>query len=82
MQGPDGQIKGLVDIFTKDQLDRMGGPEQQLANLKQKALGLEQETGKPHPVFEVGEVVEVKGGKFRVHQIKGRKRLVLKPVKY
>lgn len=82
MQQPDGQIHGLADVFTKEQLEAMSGNEQHLANLKQRARELEAETGKPHPVFEVGEVVEIKGGKFRVHQIKGRKRLVLKPIKY
>ena len=82
MQQPDGQIKGLVDVFTKEQLDDMKTGEQRLANLRRRSLELEQETGKPHPVFTEGERVELKGGKFIVHRIKGKKRLILKPVRY
>ena len=81
MQQPDGQIKPLTDFFTKKQIDEMGGPEQQLANLRQKSQELEEKTGKPHPVFEVGEELELKGGKFVVHKIRG-KRLILKSIRY
>lgn len=32
------------------------------------------------PVFTVGEVLEIKGGKFRVHSIRSRGRLILKGI--
>ena len=42
---------------------------------------LERETGKPHPVFTKGEELEIKGGRFRVHQLL-KDRVILKPIKY
>lgn len=58
-------------------LTEFEGLEEALGVSKQK----EKETGKPHPVFSVDEVVELKGGRFRIHAIK-KNRLILKPIKY
>ncbi len=82
MQAPDGTLKPITEFFSDEELKVMDDTSHQLVNLQQKATELEAKTGKPHPVFVEGEVVEIKGGKFRVHRIMGRKRLVLKPIQY
>ena len=78
MQTPEGNFKLLDDLI---ELPPEMDAKKQLEELEKKARELEASTGKPHPVFEVGEEVEIKGGKFRVHKIL-RNRLMLKPIKY
>lgn len=43
---------------------------------------LEESTGKTYPIFEEGEVVNLKGGKWRVQKIMSRGRMMLKAVPY
>jgi len=81
MQTPEGNFKKLADLFNKEQLEGIKSLENQLSTLQQKAKSLQEETGKPHPVFIEGEELDIKGGKFRVHRI-ARNRLILKPIKY
>ena len=52
-----------------------------LRKLWEKSARKERETGKPHPVFTKGEELEIKGGRFKVHQLL-KDRLILKPIKY
>lgn len=66
MQQPDGALTRLRD-------------GEEARTLAEKLVEL---TGKPHPVFTVGEVVEIKGGKWKVHKILSRGRMVLKTVPY
>ncbi len=66
MQKPDGGLTRLQDAG-------------EASDLAQK---LEALTGKPHPVFTEGEVLEIKGGKWRVQKILARGRMILKTVKY
>lgn len=81
MQDPnEGVMKELPEVLKDNTIDR-SNPEKELENLKKAAKELESASGKPHPVFSVGETVEVKRGKFRVHKIL-KNRLVLKPIKY
>jgi hypothetical protein len=66
MQEPSGRM-----TLPEEALDRVEdlSLEEQFHSLKTKAKELERETGKAHPVFRVGEEVELKGGKFRVANI-------------
>ncbi len=81
MQTPEGEFKTLNDLVGKEELEKLESLDGQLAALHQKSAKLESESGKPHPVFVVGEELEIKGGRFRVHKIL-RNRLMLKPIKY
>ena len=54
-------------------------PEETLRALKAE---MEAATGKPHPIFREGEVLEIKGGKWKVASILKRGRMVLKAVPY
>lgn len=66
MQQPDGSLTRLHD-------------EDEARDLARK---LEELTDKAHPVFVLGEVIEIKGGKWKVHKILSRGRMVLKTVPY
>ena len=66
MQSPDGSLTRLHD-------------EEEALALKAK---LEKLTGKPHAVFTVGEVVEIKDAKWKVLRILSHGRMVLKTVPY
>jgi len=66
MQHPDGSMTRLVDPTEADAL-------------REK---LEELTDKPHPVFAEGEILEIKGGKWKVHKILSHGRMVLKTVPY
>jgi len=50
--------------------------------LEQLKAELEEETGKPHPIFHEGEVLDIKGGKWKVVSILKRGRMMLKAVPY
>ena len=65
MQSPEGYMEMSEDM-------------KKLLGISQK---LEQETGKPHPVFVKGEVVKIKGGYWMVHKLL-KDRMILKPTKY
>ena len=80
MQTPEGKLKSITDFFSKEQLDMMKTSDQ-LVNLKQKSSELEEETGKPHPVFVQGETIEIRGGKFKVDKIE-KDFLILKAMEY
>lgn len=84
MQTPDGHLRQLGELsdllrgeVPQEELNQMDAEQMMHAARRLK----EAETGKPHPVFHVGEELELKGGRFRVHAIR-RKQLVLKPVVY
>lgn len=81
MQQPDGKLSPITDFFSKEQLEDMKCFKDQLLNLEQKATELKEETGKPHPVFSHGEILEIKEGKFQVDKIE-KDYLILKPIKY
>ncbi len=66
MQQPDGSLTRLYDASEAREL----------------AEKLEALTDKVHPVFTEGEELEIKGGKWRVHKILSRGRMVLKTVPY
>lgn len=66
MQQPDGSLTRMHDAKEAREL----------------AEKLEAMTGKSHPVFTEGEVVEIKGGKWKVHKILSRGRMLLKTVPY
>lgn len=55
------------------------GREDELRGLQ---AAMEAATGKPHPIFHEGEVLEIKGGKWKVASILKRGRMVLKAVPY
>jgi len=50
--------------------------------LKARAAELEAETGKAHPVFSEGEVIELRGGKWKIQKLLSRGRMMLKAVPY
>ena len=83
MQSPEGHLE------LSDEMKKLLGKEKtigevvedQLSGLRKKAASLERETGKPHPIFTVGEELEIKGGRFKVHLLM-KDRLILKPIKY
>ena len=83
MQSPEGYLE------RSDEMKKLMGKEKtigemrndSLRGLRKKAARLERETGKPHPIFTKGEVLEIKGGRFKVSQIL-KDRLILKPIKY
>lgn len=54
----------------------------ELDALEEKRDALEAETGKPHPIFHEGKIVEIEGGKWRVTKIMSRDRMVLKAHPY
>ena len=54
-------------------------PEEVLRGLQAE---MEAATGKPHPIFHEGEVLEIKGGKWKVLSILKRGRMLLKAVPY
>ena len=81
MQTPEGNFQTLKDLVGDEELEKLASLDGQLVELQQKANRLEKESGKPHPVFVVGEEIEIKGGRFRVHKIL-RNRLMLKPIRY
>lgn len=66
MQHPDGRLERF-------------DTEDEARTLAEK---LEEVTGKAHPVFREGEVLEIKGGKWKVAKIMSRGRMVLKTVAY
>ncbi len=41
----------------------------------------EKETGKPHPIFVKGELLEIRGGQFKVLMVL-KDRLILRPIPY
>lgn len=65
MQKPEGKLESF--------------DEKKLAELESAAR--EQATGKPHPVFEVGEILTLKGGKWKVSRI-STTRMYLDAVPY
>ena len=67
MQTPDGKLKPFLLA--------------DLVEAEAQADKLRMATGKPHPIFVVGEEVMVKGGMFKVHKIM-KNRMMLKPIKY
>ena len=67
MQTPDGELRPFL--------------LKELVEAKAEADKLKMSTGKPHPIFVVGEEVMIKGGMFKVHKLL-RNRMVLKPIKY
>jgi len=42
----------------------------------------ERETGKPHPIFSEGEVLTIRGGKWKVAKLMKGGRMMLKAVPY
>jgi len=50
--------------------------------LRERAQRLEAETGKPHPIFTEGEVLEIRGGKWKIVSLLKRGRMMLKAVPY
>ena len=66
MQAPDGSLTGFSD-------------EEEARTISRE---LEELTGKPHPVFTKGEVLEIKGGKWKVVRLLTRGRMMLKTVPY
>ena len=65
MQSPEGYMEMSEDM-------------KKLLGISQ---ALEQETGKPHPVFVPGEELVIKGGRFELIEL-SEDRMVLKPIKY
>ena len=65
MQQPSGDFKFFKDLEVA----------QEASKKKEK------ETGKPHPVFFRGEILEIRGGKFKVLMIL-KDRLILRPIPY
>lgn len=53
MQQPSGSMK---QFDSKELADLESGKR-------------ERATGKPHPVFEIGEIINIKGGKWKVSRI-------------
>lgn len=68
MQMPDGRLIPLPHDFK-------------LKHALEESTEKERTTGKPHPVFVVGEELEIKGARWRVRDIK-KNRMTLKPVRY
>ena len=66
MQQPDGSLTRLHDADEARELSEK----------------LEAMTDKPHPVFTVGEELEIKGGKWKVQKIFPRGRMLLKTLPY
>ena len=65
MQQPDGRIERFDD-----------GAMAEVESKIREGL-----TGKPHPVFFIGEELTIKGGRWRVASFK-RNRMILKAVPY
>lgn len=57
-------------------------PFEGLDAAREEAERLEELTGKPHPVYQVDQIVEISGGKWRVTKILTRGRMHLKAHPY
>ena len=66
MQEPDGSLTRFSD-------------EEEARTISRE---LEELTGKPHPVFTEGEVLEIRGGRWKVVKLLARGRMMLKTVPY
>lgn len=56
-------------------------PFDELSDAQKQSTKLEKLTGKPHPVFTIGEELTIKGGKWRVTGFRGN-RLFVKAIPY
>lgn len=66
VQDPSGD---LTPFESKEEMERV-------------QANMEALTGNQYPTFEVDEVLDIKGGKFKVTRIMSRGRMVLKGVAY
>lgn len=58
--------KMIRDAFPVKRLEELGEFERRLQEIKDKAIPHRENQG---PIFCVGEILEIRGGKFRVHAI-------------
>ena len=56
----------LRDAFPVEKLEALGQFERRLQAMKDAAIPQRENQG---PIFAIGEVLEIRGGKFRVHAI-------------
>lgn len=62
----DAQLQMVKDAIPVERLEQLGEFERRIQALKDAAIPQRENQG---PIFAVGEVIEIRGGRFRVHAI-------------
>jgi hypothetical protein len=62
----DAQLQMVRDAIPVERMEQLGEFERRLQAMKDAAIPQREQQG---PIFAVGEVLEIRGGKFRVHAI-------------